>query len=56
MNGWIIADEAARLTTDLIAAVRPMRARCPEARFAMLSTAYSRTDPFWTTWEVMMKL
>jgi len=56
VNGWIIADEAARLTTDLIAAVRPMRARCPEARFAMLSTAYSRTDPFWTTWEVMMKL
>ena len=51
VNGWIIADEAARLTTDLIAAVRPMRARCPEARFAMLSTAYSRTDPFWTTWE-----
>ena len=51
VNGWIIADEAARLSTDLIAAVRPMRARCPEARFAMLSTAYSRTDPFWTAWE-----
>ena len=28
-----------------------MRARRPEARFAMLSTAWSRTDPFWMTWE-----
>ena len=27
-----------------------MRARCPQARFAMLSTAWSRTDPFWTIW------
>jgi len=50
VGGWIIADEAARLTEDLIAAVRPMRARKPEARFAMLSTAWSRTDPFWTVW------
>ena len=51
VNGWIVADEAARLSEDLIAALRPMRARCPEARFAMLSTAWSRTDPFWTAWE-----
>jgi len=51
VDGWIVADEAARLSHDLIAALRPMRARRPEARFAMLSTAWSRTDPFWTSWE-----
>jgi hypothetical protein len=51
VNGWIIFDEAARLSTDLIAAVRPMRARQPQARLAMLSTAWSRTDPFWTAWD-----
>jgi hypothetical protein len=39
---------AARLSHDLIAALRPMRARRGEARFAMLSTAWSRTDPFWS--------
>jgi len=50
VDGWIVADEAARLPTDLIAALRPMRARRPQARFAMLSTAWSRTDPFWTAW------
>lgn len=50
VDGWIIADEAARLSDDLISALRPMRARRPEARFAMLSTAWSRTDPFWTAW------
>ncbi|WP_407179680.1 terminase large subunit domain-containing protein [Bradyrhizobium sp. STM 3562] len=50
VDGWIIADEAARLSEELIAAVRPMRARKPQARFAMLSTAWSRTDPFWTVW------
>jgi Terminase large subunit, T4likevirus-type, N-terminal len=50
VDGWIVADEAARLTDDLISALRPMRARCPQARFAMLSTAWSRTDPFWTIW------
>jgi Terminase large subunit, T4likevirus-type, N-terminal len=50
VDGWIVADEAARLPTDLIAALRPMRARRPDARFAMLSTAWSRTDPFWTAW------
>jgi hypothetical protein len=56
VDGWIVADEAARsrrtrtarLPNDLIAALRPMRARRPQARFAMLSTAWSRTDPFWT--------
>jgi Terminase large subunit, T4likevirus-type, N-terminal len=51
VDGWIVADEAARLSDDLISALRPMRARRPEARFAMLSTAWSRTDPFWTAWE-----
>ena len=50
VDGWIIADEAARLDDNLIAALRPMRARCPQTRFAMLSTAWSRTDPFWTAW------
>ena len=50
VDGWIVADEAARLAIDLIAALRPMRARRPEARLAMLSTAWSRTDPFWTAW------
>src|SRR5262249_36633879 len=29
----------------------PMRARRPETRFAMLSTAWSRTDPFWRAWD-----
>ena len=50
VDGWIVADEAARLPNDLIAALRPMRARRPQARFSMLSTAWSRTDPFWTAW------
>ena len=50
VDGWIVADEAARLGNDLIAALRPMRGRRPEARYAMLSTAWSRTDPFWTAW------
>jgi len=51
VDGWIVADEAARLSEDLISALRPMRARCPGARFAMLSTAWSRIDPFWSAWE-----
>jgi hypothetical protein len=50
VDAWIIADEAARLSPDLIAALRPMRARRPQARLAMLSTAWSRTDPFWNAW------
>jgi Terminase large subunit, T4likevirus-type, N-terminal len=50
VDSWIVADEAARLPSDLIAALRPMRARRPQARFAMLSTAWSRTDSFWTAW------
>ena len=49
VDGWIVADEAARLDNNLISALRPMRART-RARFAMLSTAWSRTDPFWTAW------
>src|ERR1700733_2709865 len=50
VDGWIVADEAARLSDDLISALRPMRARRPQARLAMLSTAWSRSDPFWTAW------
>ena len=50
VDAWIVADEAARLTPELIAALRPMRAQRPDARFVMLSTAWSRTDPFWTAW------
>jgi Terminase large subunit, T4likevirus-type, N-terminal len=50
VDGWIVADEAARLSHDLISALRPMRAGRPQARYAMLSTAWSRTDPFWTAW------
>jgi hypothetical protein len=50
VDGWIVADEAARLPEDLIAALRPLRARRPQARLAMLSTAWSRSDPFWTAW------
>jgi hypothetical protein len=50
VDAWIVADEAARLSEDIIAALRPMRARRPHARLAMLSTAWSRTDPFWTAW------
>ena len=50
VDAWIVADEAARLSEDIIAALRPMRARRPQARLAMLSTAWSRTDPFWTAW------
>jgi hypothetical protein len=51
VDGWIVADEAARLSEDLIAALRPMRAQKPDARFAMLSTAWSRSDPFWQAWD-----
>jgi hypothetical protein len=51
VDAWIVADEAARLSDDLIAALRPMRARRPEARLAMLSTAWRRTDPFWMAWD-----
>jgi hypothetical protein len=50
VDGWIVADEAAYLGENMIAALRPMRARCPQTRLAMLSTANTRTDPFWTAW------
>ena len=50
VDPWIVADEAARLREDITAALRPMRARRPQARLTMLSTAWSRTDPFWTAW------
>ena len=51
VDGWIVADEAAYLDDEIIAALRPMRAQRPEARFVMLSTANTRTDPFWSAWE-----
>jgi Terminase large subunit, T4likevirus-type, N-terminal len=51
VDGWMVADEAARVSTDTLSALRPMRARRPQARLAMLSTAWSRTDPFWTVWD-----
>jgi hypothetical protein len=51
VDAWIVTDEAARPSNDLIAALRPIRARRPDARFAMLSTAWSRTDPFWMAWD-----
>jgi Terminase large subunit, T4likevirus-type, N-terminal len=51
VDGWIVADEAAYLTEDVIAALRPMRAQRPGARYVMLSTANTRTDPFWSAWE-----
>jgi len=50
VDAYIVADEAARLSPDLISALRPMRARKPHARLAMLSTAWSLVDPFWTAW------
>jgi hypothetical protein len=50
VDGWIVADEAARLKEELITALHPMRARCPHARFAMLSTAWKLSDPFWSAW------
>ena len=52
VDGVIIADEAARLSPEMISALRPMRARFADtARFMMLSTAWSRSDPFWQVWE-----
>jgi hypothetical protein len=50
VDAWIVADEAARLDPSIMAALHPMRTQRPNARFAMLSTAWSRTDPFWTVW------
>src|SRR5215831_2984843 len=51
VDGYIVADEAARVKPSLMAALHPMRTQRPNARFAMLSTAWSRTDPFWSVWE-----
>jgi hypothetical protein len=50
VDGWIVADEAARLPNDLIAALRPMRARRPQGAVCHALDAWSRTDPFWTAW------
>ena len=50
VDAWIVADEAARLDPSIMAALHPMRTQCPNTRFAMLSTAWSRTDPFWSAW------
>ena len=51
VDAWIVADEAAQLDQAIMAALHPMRTQCPHARFAILSTAWSRTDPFWSVWE-----
>ena len=50
VDAWIVADEAARLDPAIMAALHPMRTQRPNARFVMLSTAWSRTDPFWIVW------
>jgi Terminase large subunit, T4likevirus-type, N-terminal len=50
VDAWIVADEAAQLDPAIMAALHPMRTQRPNARFAMLSTAWSRTDPFWSVW------
>ncbi len=50
VDAWIVADEAAQLDPAIMAALHPMRTQCPHARFAILSTAWSRTDPFWSVW------
>jgi Terminase large subunit, T4likevirus-type, N-terminal len=50
VDAWIVADEAAQLDPEIMAALHPMRTQCPHARFAMLSTAWSYTDPFWQVW------
>ena len=42
VDGWIVVDEAAYVLDEMIAALRPMRAQRPEARFVMLSTANTR--------------
>jgi hypothetical protein len=51
VDAWIVADEAAQLDPAIMGALHPMRTQRPEARFTMLSTAWSRTDPFWSVWE-----
>ena len=51
VDAWIVADEAAQLDPAIMAALHPMRTQCAHTRFAILSTAWSRTDPFWTVWE-----
>ncbi len=52
VDGIVCADEAARLSADMMAALRPMRARfATVSRFMMLSTAWSRVDEFWRVWE-----
>lgn len=50
VEGLIVADEAAQLDPAIMAALHPMRTQCPNAQFVMLSTAWSRNDPFWATW------
>jgi hypothetical protein len=50
VDAWIVADEAAQLDQAIMGALHPMRTQRPNARFALLSTAWSRTDPFWSVW------
>jgi len=50
VDGWVVVDEAARVEPGMMAALEPMRIQCPSSRLALLSTAWSRTDPFWSAW------
>src|SRR4249920_173304 len=50
VDAWIVADEAAQLDPAIMGALHPMRTQRPHARFAMLSTAWSYTDLFWSVW------
>ena len=42
VDSWIVADEAAQLNPDIMAALHPMRTQRPNARFAMLSAPSAR--------------
>jgi hypothetical protein len=50
VDGWIVADEAARVPVDLFSALRPMRARRPQARFAMCRPPGAGSIHFWNDW------
>ena len=50
VDGWIVADEAARLTENLIAALRPMRARRPADPVRHAVDGLEPHDPFWIAW------
>ena len=47
VSGCLLFDEAARITDDLYAAARPMRARFPASRTIALSTPWAKLGWFW---------